>query len=397
MIPEPAIMNEENLLLRLCRLELREQQVNEIRIKLSDVRNWSYFTSLANEHGIAALVYHNLERYKLLGDLPEEEKTFLRVALMKSLSRNTFNTESMGEVLRLLNAENIQTVLLKGLALELTEYGNAGLRQMNDIDVLIARDQCMTARKILINNGFLSLPVKSPLHKLIIADLGKHLPSLRKNGTSVEIHHSLFGGRNDLLTKKVFETCSEIKIKGENTSVPEPQIFFLYLVRHLNMHEISNESQLRLYTDLVVLLDKHFESIINQDLLNLASQAGISEILASKLKVLSEMWNITFPEWITHFIEKWNDPLSIQKFYFFLKSPKNNPPLGKDKLYRQIYNDIPGITRKVLFLAGDLLPSISFMKKRHRCNSTLKVLFYYPRRAGKIFWLLKNRGKLFFT
>ncbi len=390
MIPEPAIMNEENLLLRLCRLELREQQVNEIRIKLSDVRNWSYFTSLANEHGIAALVYHNLERYKLLGDLPEEEKTFLRVALMKSLSRNTFNTESMGEVLRLLNAENIQTVLLKGLALELTEYGNAGLRQMNDIDVLIARDQCMTARKILINNGFVSLPVKSPLHKLIIADLGKHLPSLRKNGTSVEIHHSLFGGRNDLLTKKVFETCSEIKIKGENTSVPEPQIFFLYLVRHLNMHEISNESQLRLYTDLVVLLDKHFESIINQDLLNLASQAGISEILASKLKVLSEMWNITFPEWITHFIEKWNDPLSIQKFYFFLKSPKNNPPLGKDKLYRQIYNDIPGITRKVLFLAGDLLPSISFMKKRHRCNSTLKVLFYYPRRAGKIFWLLKK-------
>jgi len=390
MIPEPAIMNEENLLLRLCRLELREQQVNEIRIKLSDVRNWSYFTSLANEHGIAALVYHNLERYKLLGDLPEEEKTFLRVALMKSLSRNTFNTESMGEVLRLLNAENIQTVLLKGLALELTEYGNAGLRQMNDIDVLIDRNQCMTARKILINNGFVSLPVKSPLHKLIIADLGKHLPSLRKNGTSVEIHHSLFGGRNDLLTKKVFETCSEIKIKGKNTSVPEPQIFFLYLVRHLNMHEISNESQLRLYTDLVVLLDKHFESIINQDLLNLASQAGISEILASKLKVLSEMWNITFPEWITHFIEKWNDPLSIQKFYFFLKSPKNNPPLGKDKLYRQIYNDIPGITRKVLFLAGDLLPSISFMKKRHRCNSTLKVLFYYPRRAGKIFWLLKK-------
>jgi hypothetical protein len=383
-------MNEENLLLRLCRLELREQQVNEIRIKLSDVRNWSYFTSLANEHGIAALVYHNLERYKLLGDLPEEEKTFLRVALMKSLSRNTFNTESMGEVLRLLNAENIQTVLLKGLALELTEYGNAGLRQMNDIDVLIARDQCMTARKILINNGFVSLPVKSPLHKLIIADLGKHLPSLRKNGTSVEIHHSLFGGRNDLLTKKVFETCSEIKIKGENTFVPEPQIFFLYLVRHLNMHEISNESQLRLYTDLVVLLDKHFESIINQDLLNLASQAGISEILASKLKVLNEIWNITFPEWINRYIEKWNDPLSIQKFYFFLKSPKNNPPLGKDKLYRQIYNDIPGITRKVLFLAGDLLPSISFMKKRHRCNSTLKVLFYYPRRAGKIIWLLKK-------
>src|SRR5450759_4479599 len=92
----------------------------------------------------------------------------------------------MGEVLRLLNGENIKTVLLKGLALEFSVYGNAGLRQMSDVDVLISREQCIEARKLLISNGYVSLPVKSVFHELIIADFGKHLPSLIKNGTSVE-------------------------------------------------------------------------------------------------------------------------------------------------------------------------------------------------------------------
>ena len=113
---------------------------------------------------------------------------------MHSLSRNTFNTESMSEVLHLMNESGIKTVLLKGLALELTVYGNAGLRQMSDVDILISRNQSMRARQILINNGYISLPVKSIFHKPIIAYMGKHLPSLIKNGTSVEIHHELFGG-----------------------------------------------------------------------------------------------------------------------------------------------------------------------------------------------------------
>ena len=173
---------------------------------------------------------------------------------MLSLSRNAFNTEAMGEVLRLLNGENIKTVLLKGLALELSVYGNSGLRQMTDVDILISREQCMKARNILMSNGYVSLPVKSVFHKLIIADTGKHLPSLIKNGTSVEIHHELFGGRKNVLTRMLYENSYEIEIKGEKAYIPQPQIFFLYLVRHLYLHEMNNESQLRLYTDLVVLI-----------------------------------------------------------------------------------------------------------------------------------------------
>ena len=165
-------------------------------------------------------------------------------------------------------------------------------------------------------------------------------------------------------------------------------MFFLYLVRHLHLHEMNNESQLRLYTDLVVLIDKYHDEIINCDLLEYASQAGMSDILAWRLETLRDLWEMHFPDWINVFIDRWFNPGTISNFILFLKSPKNNPPLNKAKVYRQNINDIPGIHRKLLFILGDIFPSVSFMKKRYNCNSTWRVLVYYPQRLGKILWLI---------
>ena len=309
---------------------------------------------------------------------------------MRSMSRNAFNTEAMGDVLRLLNKENIKTVLLKGLALENTVYGNSGLRQMSDVDILIDREECIKARKILLRNGYVSLHVKSFFHELIIAYSGKHLPSLIKNGISVEIHNELFAGRKNELTKSLYDSSYEIEIKGEKTFIPQPQIFFLYLIKHLYLHEMNNESQLRLYTDLVVMIEKYPDEIINYDLLTYASQADMAEVLAWHLEPLRDLWGVTFPGFINDFIDKWYNPDSITKFIFFLRSPKDNPPLNKAKFYRQVINDIPGLHRKFLYILGDIFPTLSFMKNRYKCNSTWRVLLYYPHRVGKILWLFKK-------
>ena len=389
MKSEVRISDEEHLLLELCRLEFSDEQINRIKSLLAVITDWPYFSNLANEHGVAALVWYNLEKYQLHSEIPEAAAYFLKCTLMRSLGRNTFNTESMGEVLRLLNAENIKIVILKGLALENSVYGNQGLRQMSDVDILINRDECIKARKILISNGYVSLPVKSFFHKPILAYYGKHLPSLIKNGTSVEIHHELFGGRKNLMTKMLYDSSYMVEIKGEKTWFPQPQIFFLYLVKHLWFHEMNNESQLRLYTDLIVLIEKHNYEILNYNLLKCASDAGMSEILAWHLEPLRDIWGVSFPGWLNDFIDKWHNEDFNNRFFSFLKSPKNNPPGDKPVFYRHIIGEIPGFHRKFLFVLGDLFPSVSFMKNRYKCKSTWRVLLYYPHRLGKVLWLLK--------
>jgi hypothetical protein len=390
MKSDVRIRDEERLLLALCRLEFSDEQINRISSLLAVITDWPYFSNLANEHGIAALVWNNLEKHQLHSGIPEDIAYFLKCTLMKSLGRNTFNTESMGEVLRSLNAENIKVVILKGLALENSVYGSQGLRQMSDVDILVNRDECIKARKILIRNGYESLPVKSFFHKQILAYYGKHLPSLIKNGTSVEIHHELFGERKNGMTKILFDSSYMVELKEEETWFPQPQVFFLYLVKHLWLHEMNNESQLRLYTDLIVLIEKHNYEILNYNLLKCASDAGMSEILAWHLEPVRDIWGVSFPGWLNDFIDKWHNEDFINRFFFFLKSPKNNPPGDKAGFYRHILGDIPGFHRKFLFILGDLFPSVSFMKNRYKCKSTWRVLFYYPHRLGKVLWLFRK-------
>ncbi len=383
------IRNEEILLLGLCRLDFGVELKVMLQALAEEASDWKYFATLAGSHGVAALVYNNLEKLGFLQFVPVETAEVLKNSLFVSMSRNVRNAQMMKEVLGVLNGESIKTVLLKGMALEPMAYGNRGLRQMTDADVLIAKEDCISARNALINNGFTSLPLKSAFHKTILLYTGKHLPSLIKNGFSVELHHELFGAGKNVLTKMLFDSSTETELAGERVFTPKPQIFFLYLVKHLYLHEMNNESQLRLYTDLVVLIEKYREEIINYDLLELANRAEMSEILAWRLEPLRDLWGISFPQWLNDFIDKWYNPASINKFIFFLKSPKDNPPSDKALAYRNTMKEIPGLHRKAVFLLGDLFPTITWMKQRYRCSSGGKAVLYYPHRFGKLLFLLR--------
>jgi hypothetical protein len=374
------IRDEEILLLGLCRLSFGVELKVMLAALAETITDWNYFFLVANAHGVAALAYSNLEKLGFLHLAPDKVAQSLRNAIMVNLSRNARNTEAMGEVLRILNRENIKTVLLKGLALEMTVFGNQGLRQMTDVDVLVSRDNCMKARKLLMANGFESLPVKSLFLKPIIADFGKHLPTLTKNGFAVELHHELFGAGKNVLTRMLYDTSVAMDMNGEKCFVPEAQIFFLYLVKHLYLHEMNNESQLRLYTDLVVLIEKYGDEILNYDLLTYANQAGMSQILAWRIEPLRDLWGISFPDWINEFIDKWYHPDSINRFVFFLKNPKDNPSPDKGLKFRNNIREVKGIHRKILFTLGEIFPTIEFMKKRYNCKSTFSALLRYPPR-----------------
>jgi hypothetical protein len=384
------ICDEQKLLVDLCRMEFSDGDLLKIEQLIARIKDWDYFRFLVNVHGIAALSFRNLEKHNLILKIPASTAEYLKKTHLINLSRNTFNTKAIGQVLSHLNKAGIKTIILKGLALENTVYGREGLRQMSDIDILIDRKDCMKARKILLGIGYESLPSKSFFHTLILDSIGKHLPALIKNGTSVEIHHGLFGKDSDDLTRLLYDGSYEVELAGERAWFPQPQLFFLYLVRHLWKHELYNESQLRLYADLVVLLEKYQEKILNKKLIELASEAGMSGALALRLQLLREFWGFSFPGWLNEFIDSYAEDKSIEKFVFFLGSPKNNAPLKKHVLYRQIIKDIPGFHRRLLFVLGDILPSVAFMKKRYETRSTLRAIMHYPHRLGKILWLFKN-------
>ena len=183
--------------------------------------------------------------------------TILENGYLQSITRNSWLTEKWKEVNTILCNNGIRHILLKGMALEHTLYDSKGLRQMNDNDILIKRDDAQRAWYLLQEYGFSHELIKSPLHKKIIMDIGKHLPCLYKNGYSVEIHHKLFETdvTDEINYRDPFENSVEIDVGGTKAWILSTELQLKYLINHFERHALEGNAQIRQYAD-IILLDK---------------------------------------------------------------------------------------------------------------------------------------------
>jgi len=384
IILESELHAEEKLLLELCSLSFTNEDKNKIKVGLSRVSNWDMFINLANEHGIVSLVYHNLEQSGLIALLPEAVQSGLQSLYLKSLARNTFLIDKYSELEISLSETGIKPVALKGMALEHTAYGNKGIRQMTDIDLYIpGKDECLKAWNHLVNSGYESKPLKSSLYKKIITDFGKHMPDLYKDGISIDLHHGLFDNYINIETT----TISTGRI---DLTVPVNNIHFLFLVKHLVDHEKKGESQLRLYLDLVHLMSMPVEKTSAGHLAALAKELNIEDILIEKLFLLNLFWKVPVEVEILGKISPERKTRAASKFIDFLRNPKGNTARNKGAGYRKTLRNIPTLRKKLLFILGDIFPSLAFMQNRYRTKTRIGAYVYYPLRFGKLLLLIRR-------
>ncbi len=283
------------LLLLLSRTTFTEEERILAEKGCRTLTCWKLFSDLVIRHGVAALVWQNITDLGLAEAVPEQERSLLENIRFKTIARVSYITSEAAEVVAELEKEGIRTLLLKGLALEHTVYGSRGLRQMSDADLLVAPEDALRAQDILIKAGFISRPMKSPLYRHIILDLGNHLPELHRRGISVDLHHRLFGPEGRAIVRRALEKPEAISVAGRTFFVLPPGVALLGLVNHIFKHEVKGEFQLRLYTDIYLLIKKHEGKIFDGNLLADAEQAGISGGLRTVLTILNKYYGIDIP------------------------------------------------------------------------------------------------------
>ncbi|MCX6327198.1 MAG: nucleotidyltransferase family protein [Bacteroidia bacterium] len=325
------------LLFLLCRYPFDETNREPLSKLTGEVRDWHEMVELINAHGIIALAAYNIKEAGLEKKIPEDAMAILENGYLQSMVRNAWLTERWKEVNTILGNAGIKHVLLKGMALEHTIYDAKGLRQMNDNDVLVKRDDSLKAWYLLQQEGFSHGLIKSPLHKKIMVDIGKHLPTLYKNGYAIEIHHKLFDTKTagEIGYSDPFDDAVEIFIGDTKASILPKEIQQKYLINHFERHALEGNCQLRLYSD-IMLLDK--------------------------------TGTIKIPD---HFIS--NPKQEIKKEH-------------RKAAYIANISSIP-VRQRFRYIIGDIFPSVKWMKERYKCTG-IKALFYYPLRIGKLMWLL---------
>jgi hypothetical protein len=381
--------NITQLLLLLCNDFLTDKEKLLAREIAATVSDWDRFSDLAIKNGVAALIWVNIDDCGLTGMIPREIQNKLEALKNQTLARITFLSVAATDITTLLEAKGIRPLLLKGLALEHTVYGNRGMRQMNDADILVSPDQCIDAWNILQDEGYICRPLKSTLYKKLIMCLGNHLPELHRNGISVDIHHRLFLKEGSLVTQKGFTDAGQIQILGTRCYILPPDVAFLGMIKHIQKHGVKGEFQVRLYIDLYLMLKYYSEEILTPFLFGEAEEAGISKELSAALFLLSQNWEVQIPEIFPQKLSEAEKQEYLSMFLLGLTNPGKADPEKNRDIYEYNLRSVPGVANKIIFLAGDIFPSLTFMKDRYKGKSIFAILLHYPLRFGKIIWFLR--------
>jgi len=378
------------LVLLLSRVEFTAGDKEKVFDECRSFTSWKSFARLAVRHGVAALVWQNMTDMALDSMVPEPERTLLEGLRFKSIARVSWIAGVAAEVTRVLEWNGIKTVLLKGLALEHTVYGSRGLRQMSDADLLVSPDDALRARDILIHEGFESMPMKSPLYRNIILDLGNHLPELHRGGISVDLHHRLFGPEGNEMVSRAIDESVIISSGSNHFRVLPPATAFLAMVNHIYKHRVKGEFQLRLWVDIYLLLQQYGSTILTGGLAEAAAEAGIATEAESVLTILKQVWGLQLPAGLlpgTPGIQE-----KTERFMHDLMYPDGVEAISQREMFKRNLSSLKTYRKKAIFILGDIFPSVGFMKKRYGCRTSVGAILRYPHRLGKIAWIIGLSG-----
>jgi hypothetical protein len=231
-------------------------------------------------------------------DIPSDVRDYFEAALALNKKRNKQILSTLARVAGLLNAIDIEPVLLKGAALLVEEiYPQSSMRILGDIDILIPKDRSAEASAALKAAGFDTKwsAVSPPSHH--------HLPMLLdpETGTGVELHTDVISRSADavIATDWFCEKTRPVVFRGQRVRLPEPTRNAGHIIFHSQIfHDLytHNKVQLRHVIDLVLLRARHEKTIDWDELDRRFSAADAGEALATYLHWVSELLGQAAPQ-----------------------------------------------------------------------------------------------------
>ncbi len=144
---------EHELLLICARTRDVEARAERARALVREGIDWAALLTAALDHGVTPLLYRNLF---ILGPeaVPGPFAGNLHALAMANTYRNLSLTAELLRVVALLEERGVPALAYKGPTLAAVAYGDTGLRQFSDLDLLVARQDIDRVESILSSAGF---------------------------------------------------------------------------------------------------------------------------------------------------------------------------------------------------------------------------------------------------
>jgi hypothetical protein len=233
---------EFQTLLRCSRAQLGEEEVSGIASAFEQEFDFSRFLDLIEAHGVTPLVYRSL-RSTCWDRLPTDVRLALEKSARAATGRCLFLTAELVRLLGLFDGAGIRAVPFKGPALAMATYGDIGLREFSDLDLLVRADDLGAVQELLVSQGY------EPREHIVSAQRSLFLRheceqgfTRSDNGILVEMHwrfaQGWFGFPFDLSTR--WNNLVELELMGCRTWSFSAEDQLLLLCVHGAKHLWSN-------------------------------------------------------------------------------------------------------------------------------------------------------------
>jgi hypothetical protein len=137
--------------LLLCCASPAGERAERIRDLSDQVLDWDYLLGLAAAHRLTPLLYRGLKAIR-----PELISDSLARSFQDNTRNSVFLIHELFELMELFGHAGISVLPFKGPTLASMAFGNIGLREFVDLDLLVHRKDALHARDILLENGYIT-------------------------------------------------------------------------------------------------------------------------------------------------------------------------------------------------------------------------------------------------
>jgi len=369
---------EDRLILSCIKINPDRSELELIDKLIPQVLDWDYFISTIIDRGIGPLFYKKLPLLVNANQIPAVVKTKLQQVYYKTFSRSVVLYEHFREVMKSFNDAGIDIIALKGIYLSEKLYGDIGLRQFSDIDLLVKEEDAEKCISILGQSGYHSSEYK-------VAEFVRknteilHFPPMIRDGVSIEIHTKLHKNseKYKIDVQSVWDSASPVTLNGAKVYVPDLYHQLIHLCLHLDKHFRGGHVQFTCFNDISNFVESNRDLTDWNHLIEKCKTYKCEPIVFEYLILVHQFMNVSLPQNIT---EKYSWCLTDADRQLFIKYLQGDMSESAYKMHSKNLRNVKGAGAKIKYSFHLLFPPKAFMIQLYKIRKPSLVIFYYPYR-----------------
>lgn len=354
--------------------------INKKILRAFTTADWERFCKLAIQHRVMPLLDYRFKEESLEDLLPVTVKEQLAAKFREQTYRNLALQVELCKIVKGWQKVRIPVIVLKGMHLAPLIYPHLGLRQMHDLDLLVAPENARRASEVLETLGY---RLAKPLSESDLDfSLSQHLPVMTKDDFIVEIHGRIC--KPDKLysidTQILWNNAQRVEIGGLPVQVLDPIDLFLHLCIHISYMHLFIRG-IRHYYDLVVILGHYGADFDWQKLVQRTRERNWERGVLVVLEVSQQLFGLQFPDEVVTELEHSEDRAMIEEMVQAAFSELWTTHAPESQNFSPSFADLPfkkGWWNKARFLSQRVFLPPKLMARNYSTEAgSWKMYLYY--------------------